>query len=218
VFERYQDDTYTKGFKVFTTLSKTHQDAAYAAVRLGVMEYDKRHGYRGAEGHFDLPKAISDEALEDILQDQVDSDDVYAALILEVGAKSVKAFRKGGEVVEISGDGLKFARPMLGDKAPANRRLRRGALIRVHKDDKGAWQVVQLPQVEAGLVSIDPSDGAIRALVGGFDFNRNKFNHVTQAYRQPGSSFKPFIYSAALEKGFTPATVINDAPILIDAA
>ena len=138
--------------------------------------------------------------------------------MLEVNAKAVKAYRKGGEVVEISGDGLKFARPMLGDKAPANRRIRRGALIRVQKDEKGAWQIVQLPQVEAGLVSMDPIDGAVRALVGGFDFNRNKFNHVTQAYRQPGSSFKPFIYSAALEKGFTPATVINDAPILIDAA
>lgn len=218
VFDRYAEDTYSKGFKVFTTLSKTHQDAAYAAVRQGVMEYDKRHGYRGAEGYFEAPKGISEEALEDMLQEHVDSDTVYPALILEVGAKALKAFRRGGEVVEISGEGLKFARPMFGDKAPANRRLRRGALIRVHKDGNGAWEIVQLPQVEAGLVSIDPTDGAVRALVGGFDFNRNKFNHVTQAYRQPGSSFKPFIYSAALEKGFTPATVINDAPILIDAA
>jgi penicillin-binding protein 1A len=218
VYERYQEDTYTKGFKVFTTLSKAHQDAAYIALRRGVLEYDKRHGYRGAEAHFDLPKGISEEALEDLLQEQGDSDDIYSALILEAGAKAVKAYRKGGEVIEIAGDGLKFARPMMGDKVPANRRLRRGALIRVQKDEKGVWQIVQLPQVEAGVVSIDPTDGAVRALVGGFDFNRNKFNHVTQAYRQPGSSFKPFIYSAALEKGFTPATVINDAPILIDAA
>jgi penicillin-binding protein 1A len=218
VYERYQDDTYTKGFKVFTTLSKAHQDAAYAALRHGVLEYDKRHGYRGAEAHFDLPKGISEEALEDLLQEQPESDDIYPALILELDAKAVKAYRKGGEVVEIAGDGLKFARPMMGGKVPANRRLRRGALIRLQKADKDAWQIVQLPQVEAGLVSIDPTDGAVRALVGGFDFNRNKFNHVTQAYRQPGSSFKPFIYSAALEKGFTPATVINDAPILIDAA
>jgi penicillin-binding protein 1A len=218
VFERYQDDTYTKGFKVYTTLSKRHQDAAYAALRRGVMDYDERHGYRGAEAHFDLPKTVTDEALEDILQEQADSDDVYAALVLEVGAKGVKAYRRGGEVIEISGEGLKFARSMLGDKVPANRRLRRGALVRVQKDAQGAWKIVQLPQVEAGLVSIDPTDGAVRALVGGFDFSRNKFNHVTQAYRQPGSSFKPFIYSAALEKGFTPATVINDAPILIDAA
>jgi penicillin-binding protein 1A len=166
----------------------------------------------------DLPKEVSEDVLEDALQDQLESDDITPALVLAATAKAVKAFRKGGEVVEITGEGLKFARAMIGDKAPANRRLKRGALIRVQKDDKGAWQIVQFPQVEAGLVSIDPLDGAIRALVGGFDFNRNKFNHVTQAYRQPGSSFKPFVYSAALEKGFTPATVINDAPILIDAS
>ena len=97
-------------------------------------------------------------------------------------------------------------------------RLRRGALIRVQKDDKGGWQILQLPQIESALVSVVPQDGAIHALVGGFDFNRSKFNHVTQAWRQPGSSFKPFIYSAALEKGLTAATVINDAPIVVDAA
>jgi penicillin-binding protein 1A len=218
LYERYQEDAYTKGFRVYTTLSKAHQDAAYAAVRRGVLDYDRRHGYRGAEAYVDLPKEVSEDALEDALQDQLVSDDISPALVLAATTKAVKAFRKGGEVVEITGEGLKYARPMIGDKAPANRRLKRGALIRVQKDDKGAWQIVQLPQVEAGLVSIDPLDGAIRALVGGFDFNRNKFNHVTQAYRQPGSSFKPFVYSAALEKGFTPATVINDAPILIDAS
>ena len=218
LYERYQEDAYTKGFRVYTTLSKAHQDAAYAAVRRGVLDYDRRHGYRGAEAYVDLPKEVSEDALEDALQDQLGSDDISPALVLAATTKAVKAFRKGGEVVEITGEGLKYARPMIGDKAPANRRLKRGALIRVQKDDKGAWQIVQLPQVEAGLVSIDPLDGAIRALVGGFDFNRNKFNHVTQAYRQPGSSFKPFVYSAALEKSFTPATVINDAPILIDAS
>ncbi len=218
MYERYQEDAYTRGFRVYTTVSKAHQDAAYAAVRRGVLDYDRRHGYRGAEGYVDLPKEVSEDALEDALQDQLESDDITPALVLAATAKAVKAFRKGGEVVEITGEGLKFARAMIGDKAPANRRLKRGALIRVQTDDKGTWQIVQFPQVEAGLVSIDPLDGAIRALVGGFDFNRNKFNHVTQAYRQPGSSFKPFVYSAALEKGFTPATVINDAPILIDAS
>jgi penicillin-binding protein 1A len=218
VFDRYQDDTYTKGYRVFTTLSKAHQDAAYAAVRRGVVDYDRRHGYRGAEAYVELKQGISDEELEDLLQDHAESDDIYPALVLNANAKLVKAYRKGGEVVEISGDGLKFARPLLGDKAPAARRVRRGALIRVAQGEGGSWEITQLPQVEAGLVSIDPQDGAIRALVGGFDFNRSKFNHVTQALRQPGSSFKPFIYSAALEKGFTPATIINDAPILIDAA
>jgi penicillin-binding protein 1A len=218
VFDRYQDDAYTKGYRVFTTLSKAHQDAAYAAVRRGVLDYDRRHGYRGAESYVQLREGISDDELEDLLQEQAESDDIHPALVLEAGPKLVKAYRKGGEVVEISGEGLKFARPMLGDKAPAARRVRRGALIRVAAMEGRAWEITQLPQVEAGLVSVDPQDGAIRALVGGFDFNRNKFNHVTQAQRQPGSSFKPFIYSAALEKGFTAATVINDAPILIDAA
>jgi penicillin-binding protein 1A len=217
VFERYQDDTYTKGYRVFTTLSKAHQDAAYLAVRRGVLDYDRRHGYRGAEAYVELREGVSDEDLEDLLQDHAESDDIVPALVLSATAKLVKAYRKGGEVVELSGEELKFARPMMGDKAPAARKLRRGALIRVAKAESGKWEITQLPQVEAGLVSVDPQDGAIRALVGGFDFNRNKFNHVTQAQRQPGSSFKPFIYSAALEKGFTPATVINDAPILIDA-
>ncbi len=218
MYERYQDDAYSRGFRVYTTLSKAHQDAAYDAVRRGVLEYDRRHGYRGAEAYVDLPQGVSEDALEDALQDQLESYDIFPALVLAATQKAVKLFRKGGEVVEVTGEGLKFARAMIGDKAPANRRLKRGALVRVQKDDQGAWQIVQLPQVEAGLVSIDPLDGAIRALVGGFDFNRSKFNHVTQAYRQPGSSFKPFVYSAALEKGFTPATVINDAPILIDAS
>ena len=218
MYERYQDDAYSKGFRVYTTLSKAHQDAAYDAVRRGVLEYDRRHGYRGAEAYVDLPQGVSEDALEDALQDQMESRDIYPALVLAVTQKTVKVFRKGGEVIEIGGDGLKFARAMIGDKAPNNRRLKRGALIRVQKDDQGVWEIVQLPQVEAGLVSLDPLDGAVRALVGGFDFNRNKFNHVTQAYRQPGSSFKPFVYSAALEKGFTPATIINDAPILIDAS
>jgi penicillin-binding protein 1A len=217
MYERYQEDAYAKGFRVFTTLSKAHQDAAYAALRRGVLEYDRRHGYRGAQAYVELREGISEEELEDLLQDHADSDEIAPALVLEANVRLVKAYRKGGEVVEVSGEGLKFARAMLGDKAPAGRRLRRGALIQVAPDAAGGWQITQLPQVEAGFVSTDPRDGAIRALVGGFDFARSKFNHVTQAQRQPGSSFKPFIYSAALEKGFTPATVINDAPILIDA-
>jgi penicillin-binding protein 1A len=112
----------------------------------------------------------------------------------------------------ITGDGLKFAARALGDKATGeSTRIRRGSIIRVAKEDKGSWQIVQLPAIEAAFISLDPTDGAIRALVGGFDFGLNKFNHVTQAWRQPGSSFKPFIYSAALERGYTPATIINDA-------
>ena len=218
LYERFRDDAYTRGFKVYTTLSAAHQQAAYAAVRKGVIDYDRRHGYRGAEGYVELERQPSDEALEDALQDETESDDIYPALVLDISAKAIKVYRKGGEVLEVSGEGLKFAQRMVGDKAPANQRLRRGAVVRIQKDDKGLWQITQLPLVEAALVSIDPSDGAVRALVGGFDFNRNKYNHVMQALRQPGSSFKPFIYSAALEKGFTPASIINDAPLMFDAS
>ena len=218
LYERFRDDAYTRGFKVYTTLSAEHQQAAYTAVRKGVTEYDRRHGYRGAESYVELERQPSDEALEDALQDATESDDIYPALVLEISSRVIKVYRKGGEVLEVSGEGLKFAQRMMGDKAPANQRLRRGAVVRIQKDDKGRWQITQLPQVEAALVSVDPRDGAIRALVGGFDFNRNKYNHVMQALRQPGSSFKPFIYSAALEKGFTPSTIIDDAPLLFDAS
>ncbi len=218
LYERFQDDAYTRGFKVYTTLSAAHQEAAYAAVRKGVIEYDHRHGYRGAESYAELGPQPTDEDFEDALQDESESDDIYPALALDVSTRAVKVYRKGGETFEISGDGLKFAQRMLGDKAPANQRVRRGAIIRIQKDERGQWQITQLPQAEAALVSMDPADGAIRALVGSFDFNRNKYNHVTQALRQPGSSFKPFIYSAALEKGFTPATIVNDAPLVFDAS
>ena len=138
--------------------------------------------------------------------------------MLACDAKQVEAALRSGEKVDDH-----RRRPAASprarsiDKAAPQKRIRRGAVIRVQRDDKDDWQITQLPEVEAAFVSLDPQDGAIRALVGGFDFNRNKFNHVTQAWRQPGSAFKPFIYSAALEKGFTPATVINDAPLVLEA-
>jgi penicillin-binding protein 1A len=218
LYERYQEDTYARGLRVYTTLRTSHQEVAYAAMRYGVMEYDRRHGYRGPEGYVELANKPSEEALEDALQDTTDSDDIYAAVVAEASPKLVRAYRRGGEWVNIKDDGLKFAARLLGEKASPGQRIRRGAIIRVQKDEKGRWHITQLPAVEASLVSMDPRDGAIRALVGGFDFGRNQYNHITQALRQPGSSFKPFIYSAALEKGFTVATVINDAPLTFTAA
>jgi penicillin-binding protein 1A len=220
MYERYQDEAYTKGFNVYTTVLKSHQDAAYAALRKGVLEYDRRQGYRGPEGYIELPRdaAEAEETIEDALSEVSESDDLVPAVVLEASQKLVKAYRKGGETVEISGERLKFVQKNIVEKIKPNQRIRRGTLIRVQKDERDRWQITQLPAVEASVVSLNPNDGAIRALVGGFDFNRNKFNHVTQAFRQPGSSFKPFIYSAALEKGFTPATVINDAPLVVDPA
>lgn len=218
VYERYKDDAYAKGIRVYTTLWTQHQEAAYAALRRGVQDYDRRHGYRGPEGFADLPAQLTDEVLEDVLQDISDSDDIYAAVVTAVGPKSVKVYRRGGETLDIAEDGLKFAARMLGEKASPGQRIRRGAIVRVQKDEKNRWHITQLPAAESALIAVDPRDGAVRALVGGFDFARNQYNHVTQALRQPGSSFKPFIYSAALEKGFTTATVINDAPLTFTAA
>lgn len=218
MYERYQEDTYTQGFNVYTTIREKDQAAAYTAVRNGVLEYDSRHGYRGPEGFVDLRKDKSEEFMEDALQDSSDSDDLIPAVVEATSSKSVSAYCKGGQVVEITGDGLRFAQRALSDKLSLNQRIRVGSIIRVQQNEKGFWQIAQMPQVESAFVSASPRNGEIYALIGGFDFNQNQFNHVTQAWRQPGSSIKPFIYSAALEKGFTPASIINDAPLVIDAA
>src|SRR5258707_1390250 len=158
------------------------------------------------------------EQYEEALQDHLDSDDLLAALVLEATPKRVTAYRRGGETVTVSGEGLKFAERMLDSRTPPTRRIRRGGVIRIQKDERGDWQIVQLPEAEGAFISANPQNGAVRSLVGGFDFNRSQYNHVTQAWRQPGSGFKPFIYSSALEEGFTPATVINDATVVVDAA
>jgi penicillin-binding protein 1A len=218
VFEKYQDDTYTQGFKVYTTIRQQDQIAAYHAVRTGALDYDHRQGYRGPEGYVDLHGDLSNaEQLDEALQDINDSDDLIPAVVLEASPKSIRAYCKGGEIAEVSGEALLFAEPALNKKVPLNQRINVGSIVRLHKDDKGIWQISQLPLVEASFVSGDPRTGAIYSLIGGFDFDRSQFNHVTQAWRQPGSSFKPFVYSAALERGFTPATVINDAPLIFDA-
>jgi penicillin-binding protein 1A len=218
--ERFPEEVYSRGMKVYTTIVKAEQEAAYLSLRKGVMDYDRRHGYRGAESYLDMKDIQSDqdEAIDEALQEIPDAGDLIPALVLAADARQIKAYRKGGEVVTLTGDAMKFAIRMLDDKAPPNKRLKRGAIVRLLKDDKGSWQISQLPEVESAFVAVDPRDGAIRALIGGFDFNRNKFNHVTQAWRQPGSSFKPFIYSASLEKGYNPGSVIADEPIVIPAS
>ena len=222
VVERFPDNVYGNGLKVITTITKADQIAANASLRRAVLEYDHRHAYRGAEAYVNMKDINSDtdDGLEELLQDFEDSGDLLPAVVLEATPTMIRAYLRGGEVLKIAEPGLKFARRMLSEKAAPNKRLRRGAVIRIQKtSDKSGdfWQVLQLPEAEAAFVAASPVDGAIRALVGGFDFNRNKFNHVTQAWRQPGSSFKPFIYSASLEKGFHPGSVFDDAPIVISA-
>jgi penicillin-binding protein 1A len=218
VYEQFKEETYTRGLNVYTTLTKADQDAAYLALRRGVMEYEKRHGYRGPEAYMEIPasKEEADNAIEVKLAEHPDSDDIVAAVVLEASPKSVRAVLSSGEEITITGTGLAMATNLLSDKAPPNRKVKRGAIVRVTQENR-AWSIIQMPEVESAFVAANTDDGAIRALVGGFDFNRNKFNHVTQAWRQPGSSFKPFIYSASLEKGLSPATVIADAPISFDA-
>ena len=219
MFAQYGEETYTRGLNVTTTLRAADQNTAYQALRQGIMDFERRQIYRGPEEFFTLPAKAQelDEAINDALDDHPDNGDLFAVMVLEADAKKIKAVRQNGDVVEISGEGLKPAQSGLSDKASPTVKIVRGAVIRVTKTPKGYWEVTQLPEVEGAFVAIDPRDGSIKALVGGFDFEKNKFNHVTQAWRQPGSSFKPFIYSAALEKGFTAATVVNDSPLFFDA-
>jgi penicillin-binding protein 1A len=217
IVEQYPDDAYTKGFRVYTTVRKADQEAAYEAVRRGLLSYDHGQGYRGPEAFVELGAGASEDDIEEALAEYPDVDDLKAAMVLDAGAKELKVALKSGETATVSGDGLRFAARALDDKTARQRRIRRGAVIRLQADDKKNWHVTQLPEAEAAFVSLDPGNGAIRALIGGFDFHRSKFNHITQAWRQPGSAFKPFIYSASLEKGFTPATVIPDEPIVVEA-
>ena len=219
MYAQYGDSTYTRGLKVYTSIVAADQTAAYTALRKGIMDYERRQIYRGPEKFIDLPNDPKDldDAVDDVLAEHPDNGDVMSAVVLKATAKQIDAVRANGDAVQITGEGLRPAQSGLSDKAPPNIKIRRGAVIRVVKTPKNTWEITQLPEVEGAFVALDPRDGAVKALVGGFDFGKNKFNHVTQAWRQPGSSFKPFIYSAALEKGFMPSTVVNDGPLFFDA-
>jgi len=219
IFTQYGPEAYTRGLNVYLTLNSAEQTLAYHALRKGIMEYEKRQVYRGPEDYIDLPadKGELDARISEALQDFPDNDELRAAVVTEASPKKVVAMLQSGESITVTGDGLKPATSALQPKANPKTQLRPGAVVRLIRGAKGDWSITQLPEVEGAFVAMDPRTGSIRAMVGGFDYSKSKFNHVTQAWRQPGSSFKPFIYSAALEKGFTPATVINDAPLFFDA-
>ncbi|SEN17169.1 penicillin-binding protein 1A [Nitrosomonas marina] len=221
IYDRLKEEAYSRGIKVYTTIRLSDQQAAYQALRSNVLEYDRRRGYRGPVGHVDLSKHGTDQekVLEAAFDDIDESDDIVPAVVLSVNKNEIQVYKKGGERIVIKSEGLSFVgKHLSAQKSVDKKHISQGAIIHIKQDHEKNWHVVQLPKVEAALVSIDPNDGAIRALIGGFDFHLNQFNHVTQAWRQPGSSFKPFIYSASLEKGFTPATIINDAPLSFSAA
>ena len=217
--DQYGADAYTRGLNVYTSINMPEQEAAYKALRKGLLDFDRRQAWRGPEGYIDLPgdPKLVDVRIAEALEEHPDSDEMRAAVVLQAEPKRLIAVLQSGEQLDIGADGLKAVGNALSDKANPKQQVRRGAVIRVVKDSKNNWSVVQMPEVQGAFVSLDPRTGLIHAMVGGFDFNRNKFNHVTQAWRQPGSSFKPFIYSAALERGFTPGTIVNDAPLFFDA-
>ena len=218
MFDQYGDDAYTQGLNVYTTLHLDEQKAAYRALREGIMAYERRQRYRGPERFISLPSdpQLLEEAVDDALAQHPDNGNVLAAVVLEASPKKLIVQRHDGERIEIVGEGLKPVESGLSAKAPPQIKIVPGAVVRIIYTGK-QWSATQLPEVEGAFVAIESQTGAIRALVGGFDFAKNKFNHVTQAWRQPGSAFKPFIYSAALEKGIMPSTIVNDAPLTYGA-
>lgn len=221
---RYGEEAYTGGYHVYTTLDPDLQQAADRALRRGLLEYDKRHGYRGPERHIELTPLLTAEDWSRILVESPEVGGVQAALVLAVGAQTATVFHPAHGTLELPWEGLVWARPYIDDnrRGPtpktAQEFLQPGDIVRIEPVADSHWGLSQLPAVEGALVALRPNDGAVAALTGGFYFYQSKFNRVLQAERQPGSSFKPFLYSAALEKDFTPATLVNDAPVVIEGA
>jgi penicillin-binding protein 1A len=217
---QFKDEAYTRGLSVTTTLVNAEQEAAYDALRRNVLAYDQRHGYRGPEAFAELPThpAERQKLIEATLQQHPPNDKMLAAVVLSATPQSLRAQLANGDAVLLAADGLRWAAASLSAKAAAARKIKPGAVVRVQQDAKGRWSIAQLPNVGAALVALNHQTGAYRALVGGFDFNASPFNHVTQAWRQPGSAMKPFIYSAALEKGYSPGTEVNDVPLTLTSA
>ena len=219
VFSHYGSEAYTRGLNVHLTVEAREQQAAYDAVRRGVLAYENQQPYRGPEGYVDLPAqpGALDDRVAQALQAHPDNDDLRAAVVLDAARQQVVVMLHDGRIVAIAGDGLRWAAAGLSPNAGPKVQIRRGAVVRVQELPGNRWTLTQLPDVEAAFVALDPRNGAVRAWVGGFTPSRSGFNRVSQAWRQPGSSIKPFVYSAALERGFTAATVIDDAPLALSA-
>lgn len=219
--QKYGDQIYVSGMRVYTTLRKVDQKAALEAVRHGLLEFHRRRGYAGPEGQINLgdDAEARDKAIDDALVERDEFSGFLPAVVLAVEKDRLRVRLRSGEDIDLGASELRFAQRHLARRMAADKRLQPGSIIRVARVNAEApWQLTYLPQVEVGFVALSPDNGAVRAMVGGFNFSRSQFNHVTQAWRQAGSSFKPFVYSAALERGITPATVFEDAPIEVDAA
>ncbi|MGI9305170.1 MAG: penicillin-binding protein 1A, partial [Gammaproteobacteria bacterium] len=219
---RFGNEAYTRGLRVYTTIRGELQHSADLALRNALLAYDKRHGYRGAEAHVEPAADADDNSLDAILREYLTFGGQRPALVLEVEARKTTVYIGEGERAELDWDAMAWAQPHVNENQlgpepkTATQILKPGDIIRVAQDENQKWLLSQVPAVSGALVSLDPQNGAIIAMAGGFDFYHSKFNRVTQALRQPGSSFKPFIYSAALQNDFTPASIINDAPVVFD--
>jgi penicillin-binding protein 1A len=218
IVAHYGDEAYSRGLNVTLSIDAAEQAAAYRALRKGILDFERRQPWRGPEAFVDLPadEAELDARIAEALLEHPDNDELKSAVVVAATRTQLRAVLENGETVEVSGDGLKLAAAGLSARASSRLRIRTGSVIRLVQSG-GSWAVAQLPQVEGAFVALDPASGGIRAMVGGFDHSKNQFNHVTQAWRQPGSSLKPFLYSAALERGFMPSTLVNDAPVTLDA-
>jgi len=238
ISRQFGEEAYNKGLRVYTTIDKRLQMAANSSVQYGLLDYDQRHGYRGPEQHINLDPAVveskgEDEEVslqgdveaekrpEDVLLDNLTSHgNLLPAVVIEVGEQDARLYLKGGRLIHLDWNAMSWAKPYIDSNqqgaAPekAEDVVKVGDLVRIYRDFEGNWKLGQIPEVQGALTSISPSDGAIKALVGGFAFHQSKFNRATQARRQAGSSFKPFIYSAAMAKNYTAASIINDAPVV----
>lgn len=223
VFDTFKDQTYTRGLNVYTTIRSKDQQAAWETVQKHLIDYDRRYGFRGPTQKVDISNpATKTRVIRTVLEETPASPNLLPAVVLEADKNAIRVTIDAVNTLTLDKESLIFAglRPKQKGrrlpKIPEAHKLFPGSVVRVSKTDKNQWTLAQPPEVQAGFISADFQTGAVRSLVGGFDFYLNMFNHVTQAIRQPGSTFKPFIYSAALDKGFNPATIINDAPIFID--
>ncbi|SFN56457.1 penicillin-binding protein 1A [Dokdonella immobilis] len=218
--EKLGNEALNNGYVIHTTIDSSDQEAANQALRDSLVDYDTRHGYRGAEAHVELPAAATPEVLIKLIDGYRTFNGLVPGVVSQVGTDEALVQLGDGQIAALGLTAVEWARPYLDDsrRGPAPKRvedvLKAGDIVRVALDDEGAWKLAQIPAVQAAMVGLDPDDGAIRALIGGFNFSRSKFNRATQSSRSAGSSFKPFIYSAAFDHGFTPASVVNDAPLV----